>query len=213
MTDARAKQTLEQGRWSNDLERGIQVNMGTGATRPITTGGVPLDAKDKPLTESQGKAAMFGMRARLASDILDSIGADGKVQPGVIKRMAESVPFAGEGMGTSFNWTQSSPQQQVEQAQRDFVNAVLRPESGASISESEFQNAKKQYFPQPGDSAAVVAQKKTNRETEIAGLAVMAGPGAKHIKSAPQPATQATSGKIGGGVLSPNPDGSFRYGR
>ena len=55
----------------------------------------------------------------------------------------------------------------IEQAQRDFVNAVLREESGAAIAESEFENAIKQYFPQPGDTAEVVKQKQKNREIKF----------------------------------------------
>jgi hypothetical protein len=202
LTDTRARLTAEAGRWTNDLERGIQVNMATGETRPITTGGVPMDARDKPLTESQGKATTFGMRAQIASDILDSIGKDGSVQPGLIKRAAEAFPLAGDAAGTALNWTQSSQQQQVEQAQRDFINAVLRLESGAVIGPTEFESGKKQYFPQPGDSAEVIAQKKKNRETEISGLGMMAGPGAKNIKSAPKkgetpmpPETKTVNGK------------------
>jgi len=76
-----------------------------------------------------------------------------------------------------------SPQsQQADQAQRNFVNAILRQESGAAISESEFQNARKQYFPQPGDSAKVIEQKRQNRETAIKSLEVSAGPGMKKIQ-------------------------------
>jgi len=41
----------------------------------------------------------------------------------------------------------SSEYQQLDQAQRDFVNADLRRESGATINESEFKNAQQQYFP------------------------------------------------------------------
>ena len=72
----------------------------------------------------------------------------------------------------------SAKTQQVEQAQRDFVNAVLRQESGAVIAPSEFDNAQKQYFTQPGDKKEVIEQKRKNRETAIAGLKVMAGPAA-----------------------------------
>lgn len=191
MQDARSRETLAQGRNQYDAERGGIVNLQTGAFTPATQNGAPVAPKDK-LTEIQGKSTAFGMRARVASDVLDSVGKDGKVQPGVIKRMAESTPWVGEGLGTVANITQSAAQQQVEQAQRDFINAVLRLESGAAISESEFINARKQYFPQPGDTNAVIAQKRRNRETEIAGLGVMAGPGAKHIKSQ----TNAVSGSI-----------------
>jgi hypothetical protein len=61
----------------------------------------------------------------------------------------------------------SDEYKQIEQAQRDFVNAVLRQESGAAIAESEFENAIKQYFPQPGDTAEVVRQKQINRQQQF----------------------------------------------
>ena len=131
------------------------------------------------LTEAQGKATGFALRAKQASDILDIVGKAGAVQPGVIKRVGESVPLVGEGLGTMLNATQTAPQQQVEQAQRAFVNAILRQESGAAINESEFVNAKKQYFPQPGDSKQVIEQKRLNRETAVKSLEVAAGPGMK----------------------------------
>jgi len=133
------------------------------------------------LTEAQGKATGFALRAKQASDILDVVGKDGKVQPGILKRVGESVPLVGEGLGTILNVTQTPPQQQVEQAQRAFVNAILRQESGAAVNESEFINAKKQYFPQPGDSKEVIDQKRLNRETAIKALEVAAGPGMKQV--------------------------------
>ena len=50
-----------------------------------------------------------------------------------------------------------------EQARRDFINAVLRRESGAVIAASEFADADRQYFPQIGDDAATIEQKRRNR--------------------------------------------------
>jgi len=124
----------------------------------------------KPLTESQGKAAGFGVRANDSDAIIREINGNGKVQPGLIKRSAEAVPFMGDALGTLANWTQSEPQQKVEQAQRNFINAVLRRESGAVISPEEFDNARKQYFPQPGDEQGTIAQKQSNRQAVIAAL-------------------------------------------
>ena len=135
------------------------------------------------LTEAQGKATGFALRAEQAHKILDVVGKDGKVQPGMLKRVGEAVPLVGEGLGTMLNATQTAPQQQVEQAQRAFVNAILRQESGAAINESEFNNAKKQYFPQPGDSKEVIDQKRANRETAIKSLEVAAGPGMKQANA------------------------------
>ncbi|MBK6906376.1 MAG: hypothetical protein IPH08_04410 [Rhodocyclaceae bacterium] len=148
----------------------------SGDLVPITGGPAdPRNQADKPLTEFQGKSTAFGTRAAVAHGILNSVGNGGKVQPGMIKRSLEAVPWAGEGLGTLSNWTQSPKQQQVDQAQRDFVNAVLRQESGAAIGPDEFANATKQYFPQPGDSPDVIRQKAENRETAIAGFELNAG--------------------------------------
>lgn len=68
------------------------------------------------------------------------------------------------------NLTQNSQQQQVEQSQRDYINATLRRESGAAIAESEFDNARKQYFPQVGDRPEVIEQKRRNREISTNGI-------------------------------------------
>jgi hypothetical protein len=138
------------------------------------------------LTESQGKATGFATRAAAADQILNDIGQGGKVQPGILKRAGESLPFIGEGVGTLLNATQSPQQQQVEQAQRDFINAILRQESGASISAAEFDNAKKQYFPQPGEYPESIAQKAANRRNAIAGLTMQAGPGMQRIQQLQQ---------------------------
>lgn len=146
----------------------------------------PFGAKTKPMTEDQGKATGYGMRAATSHEIINTIGDSGKVQPGILKRMASSIPFYGEEAGTVMNWTQSPKQQQVEQAQRDFVNAVLRRESGAVISPAEFDNATKQYFPQPGDSQEVIKQKQFNRENAIQALEAGSGAGVRQIQGARQ---------------------------
>ena len=62
----------------------------------------------------------------------------------------------------------SDQYKQIEQAQRDFINATLRRESGAAIAPSEFENAQLQYFPQPGDTREVVKQKQRNRQMQFA---------------------------------------------
>lgn len=125
----------------------------------------------KPMTESQAKALGFGTRAAESSGIIDTVGKDGEVQPSIIKMAAEEVPLIGGALGRLAGATVASgPQLQVEQAQRNFINAVLRRESGAVISPGEFANAALQYFPQPGEPPEVVAQKRRNRELVISAL-------------------------------------------
>lgn len=181
-----------------ETENGIMTfDPRTGTMTPaMGPGGTPIKG-NKPLTEYQGKSTGFGMRAENASGIIDRVGKGGEVQPSLLKRAVEDLPLVGGGLGMAANKFQTPEQQQVEQGQRDFINAVLRQESGAAISASEFDNARKQYFPQPGDSPQVVAQKKGNREMAINGFRISAGPGAKNFGGAQPQAPQAGVPKIG----------------
>ncbi len=60
--------------------------------------------------------------------------------------------------------------QMLDQAERNFVNAILRRESGSAINKSEFKSAELQYFPRQGDSPELVAQKNQGRDRVIEGL-------------------------------------------
>lgn len=158
-----------------------------------------------PLTEGQGKAVTFGARMKDADRILKNLETGGERSTGRIKNTVGGiVGLVPLGVGDKLNAMTDSAfnvlpgvlggpsagQQQLDQAQRNFVNAVLRRESGAVISPSEFENARRQYFAVPGDSAAVIQQKQRNRAVAIAGLRREAGAGAADIDriSAPPPA-------------------------
>jgi hypothetical protein len=127
--------------------------------------------QEKPLTEFQGKSTMFGTRAAQSHNILNALEED----------VAPWKVAASRSGGMLTNWALPEEALKVEQAQRDFINAVLRQESGASIGSSEFDSAKRQYFPQPGDTPEVIAQKRANRDLVIKGFARQAGPGANDI--------------------------------
>ena len=114
-----------------------------------------------------------------------------------VKQSVQQAPLIGGVLGAAGNVMLSSDQQKVEQAQRDFVNATLRQESGAVINPSEFENAKRQYFPQPGDRKEVIEQKRRNRQTVINGFKRMAGPGGAEIDAELQ-SLMETKAKPGG---------------
>jgi hypothetical protein len=205
LTDARARELGQQGQY--DADRGVLIDKRTGVARQVMgPDGKPLQG-GKPLTEFQGKSAAFADRAQEADAILNQLHAKGPTglglvasdRPGTIKGIAESVPFIGEGLGGVVNALPSaiggpnSNQQRAEQAQRNFVNAILRQESGAAIGAGEFENARKQYFPQPGDTPEVIAQKAANRRTAIAGLARSAG-SSYTPPAAPEAAASANNG-------------------
>lgn len=126
--------------------------------------------KEKALTDSQSKALLFGARAQEANKVLEDLAKSGVDRPGIIHSGVSSLPLVGGVLSNATNVTQSDSQQGVEQARRDFINAVLRRESGAVISDSEFANAERQYFPQIGDSEATKRQKRRSRELAIQGI-------------------------------------------
>lgn len=142
-------------------------------------------------TEGQGKAATFADRMAQSHDIINQ---NENINSGWAGAAGAAVSSALGGRAPAVaNAVSSEARQKVEQAQRNFINSVLRRESGAVISDSEFANARQQYFPQPGDTPEVIAQKRQNRESSIQGLFREAGPSYKPPKGwedptkAPQP--------------------------
>jgi hypothetical protein len=155
-------------------------------------------ASDKPLNDVQSKALLFGSRMQEADKVIGKLISSGTKTPSLIKQAAESVPGIGGALGMAANATVASDsQQQMEQAQRDFINATLRRESGAVISEAEFDNARKQYFPQPGDSPAVMAQKAKNRTLATKGI--LAEVPERKRSSLSEPSTGGATGSWGEG--------------
>lgn len=117
---------------------------------------------------NQGTAAAYADRMAAADAVLSDPKLE-SAQTDVVQQGLSSVPVAG-------NFITSEEKKLAEQAERDFINAILRRESGAVISPSEFENARQQYFPQPGDTPAVIKQKADNRKNAINGVARAAGP-------------------------------------
>lgn len=137
--------------------------------------------KSAPATDAQNKESGFATRATGANEILKGLQPTVTSGNALTQFLAKSAP----------NFLKPAANQQQDQAERDFVNAVLRNESGAAISDSEFKNARLQYFPQPGDSPQVLAQKQANRATAIQSLVQGAGsayqPTAAPTKPTPDP--------------------------
>lgn len=156
------------------------VDPRTGKAQPVTADGRPVQSAKVP-TEFQGKSAAFGARAEQADKIISAIGD--KYSPAAInaKQAVGKTWLVGGALEAATNkMALSENDQRAEQAQRDFINAVLRQESGAAISESEFENARRQYFPQPGDKKANLELKARNRKLTIQGFMNSAGKAAFH---------------------------------
>jgi hypothetical protein len=163
------QKTAPRGQFIQTTDGYVLADPRTGSVKPVTgPDGKPLQGKaaDRAMTEGQAKANLFGTRMSEADKIIGDLAGKGVASPSLGQQLT-----GGEGIAGMAATALASPQQQqVDQAQRDFINAVLRRESGAAIATSEFQNARKQYFVQPGDSKEVIAQKAKNRQVAIQGM-------------------------------------------
>tara|TARA_R110002126_G_scaffold71100_2_gene178509 strand:- start:2013 stop:3641 length:1629 start_codon:yes stop_codon:yes gene_type:complete len=158
--------------------------------------GMPVAGKEKTMTETQSNATAYGMRMKEANSILEDLSKKGVLKGAVI----EATPLIGGALGQALPSVlggTSAAQQQVNQAKSNFITAVLRKESGAVISDSEFDREDKKYFPQINDNASVIKQKENARKLAIKAIEVQAGPGAKEI--------QKYQPSVGGGVDTSNP--------
>jgi hypothetical protein len=150
--------------------------------RPIVTGGtgapaqqemIPLTAPKAP-NEGQANAGGFADRMSNAEETIKKFENQGS---DFWQQLGAKVPGG--------NYTLSPEFQQYDRARRDFINAQLRKESGAVIGDSEFASADKQYFPQPGDSPAVIEDKRKARELARQGMIRSAGASYKSLSPSP----------------------------
>lgn len=112
-----------------------------------------------------GQTALYGKRMQQAEDVFSELEKSGYDR----SKRAQGVLSALPG------FLQPENLKRQEQAERSFINAVLRRESGAAISPSEFESAEKQYFARAGDTPAVLAQKKRERALAIQGMEQQSG--------------------------------------
>ena len=156
-----------------------------GTTRGQVIGRIPT----KPPTEAQGSASLYATRMSQANQTIES--SESKVISINPASYAAQVLAEPSAIGNALI---SDDIRQQRQAERNFLNSVLRRESGAVISPSEFAEGAKQYFPRPGDDATTLEQKRANRATAIAQLQQQAGP-AYNQPAATSPTT-SNVGKI-----------------
>lgn len=161
-----------------------------------------LATKAGELKEGQAKAAGFLQRAIGANTAYEG------TREGPRSYIGETVASIAPRLTNEFD---SDSRQQANQAQRDFISAVLRLESGAAISPEEFDSQALIYFPQSGDGDAVIKQKAEARRRALEQLRLQAGAAGEGVEIAPLlPSGATTSGEEDGlqGTVSyegPNP--------
>ena len=126
--------------------------------------------KPEKTTESERSSAGYLSRMQAAEGLIQQIGETGNID--WMSHGAGKVPIIGDDLQ---NVALSPKQQQMLQAQRDWVRAKLRKESGASIGDMEMSNEIRTYFPMPGDDGSVVKQKAQARKEAEQQLRISGG--------------------------------------
>lgn len=80
------------------------------------------------------------------------------------------------------NFAKEEDRQLFEVAGDRLIMTILRPESGAAITEEEMKSYRKTYLPQPGDSTKVVDSKLRSLRTRLNGLADGTGPALQYSR-------------------------------
>lgn len=107
------------------------------------------------LTEAQSKDNVYLTRAQGAMAVLDAVGPEALASYG--DNFKEAVPF-GVARGL-----QSDQFQQAKQAGDEYLQAILRKDTGAAITAGEQDLYGATYLPRPGESEAVIEAKRVSR--------------------------------------------------
>lgn len=121
-------------------------------------------------TEGQRSSAGYAERMVVADSITKQLPET--ALPTVGTAVAGGVPLVG---GYLQRRVMSPEQQLYKQAADDWIRAKLRKESGAVIGEEEMAREYETYFPQPGDTKQVIAQKEAARKTATSAMIKNAG--------------------------------------
>lgn len=137
---------------------GMSIETGPdGTTRIVQGPGVT----SKPFTEGQSKDVVYATRAQGALDEFDPV-ANKLTSRG--ERLLEIVPL---GFGRDY---QDPDYQVAQRAGTEFLQAILRKDTGAAITEAEQVEYGRVYLPQPGDSQEVLKSRAAARKRAVAAL-------------------------------------------
>lgn len=145
--------------------RNTVTELGPDGTFRIVEGTGP--ASQPKTTEGEKSAAGYLSRMRAAEAIMDELAEDGPVVRSMASLLMAGTNFEGLLL--------DERQERILQAQRDWVRAKLRKESGAVIGQEEMAEEILTFFPLPGESERNVEQKRQARLQAERQLEIMSG--------------------------------------
>jgi hypothetical protein len=168
-----------------------QENQETGEFKPYPG----ANRATKPATQEEQMAAGYARRMDQANTEMQNLYNEG------YKAHSKDADWENRkgGIPVVGNYLMSSQAQRQKQAELNFLTAILRKESGASISPTEFKTGEANYFPRPGDSPDVLAQKARARSTAIQSIRAAGGSASKPQQAARAPAGAPQAGTVRNG--------------
>lgn len=131
---------------------------GSGGVRVVQGAGV----QNRPMTEAQSKDTVYATRARGA---LPTVNQTSNALANPVDRAMDMDP-TGVVRGNF-----QSPEYQVARTAGDeFLQAILRKDTGAAITEQEQTLYGRTYLPVPGDQPEVLEYKRVARERAVAAI-------------------------------------------
>lgn len=132
---------------------------------PAIVPGVAPPKNEKPMTEAQAKAATFMSQMQAAEKELSGIPID----------MTKPVNQLDVGLAGGWTNVAASPAaQRARQSQEQWAESFLRFKTGAAATADEVKLNVRTFFPQPGDSKAVIEQKQRMRKQAIQDIGMAA---------------------------------------
>ncbi len=140
--------------------------------------------QEKPSSGQQKRVLAFFNRAEQADKELEGMETE-------IQKQSLGGQF---WMNRAPNFAQTQIGQSYGAAQRAFTEARLRKDSGAAIPEQEFENDKRTYFAQAGDSKQTLEQKRRARSAILASLGFESGQALGEFVGDPEEAKKIVDG-------------------
>lgn len=223
LTDARAREAAERGRWVNDLERGIQINMDTGESRPIVQGAaqpspgpppMPLATPTAPVVASRPALTLTQPAPAAPRPIaprtteaqrkeLMSIDQQAKTIEGALRAVAETPSaFSLERgaatmigpMAESIRGRLDSPKERTTRSYvYNVVSKVINERAGAAQSVQELARLRS-FLPAEADNAQQVKDKLEGFQTYLKDLRSGVGAGGVGVPAAPATSAAAATG-------------------
>lgn len=130
-----------------------------GGVRMVQGAGV--GGQSPRFTEAQGRDNVYSTRARGALESFEPVANALMSRPEII---AGAAPM---GLGRGL---QTPEYQQAEVSGMEFLQAILRKDTGAAITTQEREEYGRVYLPQPGDTPQVLEMRRQARARAIAAL-------------------------------------------